>query len=230
MTDIHSHVLPFVDDGSDSFDNSFALLENIVSQGVDKVILTPHFKRGTYNLSADVLKEKFSEFSKAVSERNIPVKLYLGQEILCDGNVYDLIKEGKVLTMNGTKYVFLEFNYFGYTDIVDYAYNVLAMGYIPVIAHIERYVYLSLKSLVELKKIGALIQVNASSITGESGRAFRKKTLATIKSGLVDFVATDAHFGRTSNLLKAYKIIKRKFGETVANDLFNENAKVFNLE
>lgn len=226
MIDIHSHILPFVDDGSDDSEKSIELLKNIASQGVDKVICTPHYKRGIYELTTDQIKAKFNEFNSLVKDRNIPIKLYLGAEILCDDKIYDNIKQGKVLTINDTKYILIEFSYFNYTDIVDYAYNIKLLGYIPVIAHVERYSYLRAEDLIELKKIGALIQVNSSSITGESGKEFRKKVLATIKSGLVDFISTDAHVQRKVDIENAFKIVKRKFGKTIADRLFEENAKI----
>ena len=230
MTDVHSHILPFVDDGSDSYEKSFEMLERAYKSGVDKIILTPHFKRFSYGTDKDKILQRFKDFESAVKERAIPVKLYLGQEILCDEKLYDDLKEGRVLTINSTKYVFLEFDYFEYADIVDFAYNVKAMGYIPVIAHIERYKYLSAKALIDLKKDGALIQVNAASVTGEYGKAFRKKVITAIKGRLVDFVATDTHYGREVPLCDAYKIIKKRFGTKMADDLFINNAEKFNLE
>ncbi|MBQ3235866.1 MAG: hypothetical protein IJA97_06895 [Clostridia bacterium] len=229
MTDIHSHILPFVDDGSDSYEKSFKMLEHAVSNGVDKIILTPHFKRRAYGQNTAKVAEEFEKFRTAVKDRNIPVKLYLGQEILCDDRLYEDLKQGNLLTLNGSKYLFLEFDYFEYADIVDFAYNVKAMGYIPVIAHIERYKYLTAKALIDLKKEGALIQVNSASVTGHYGRAFKKKVLVAIKSGLVDFVATDTHYGREECLSDAYKVVKRRFGKETADKLFITNAELFNL-
>lgn len=229
MIDIHSHVLPFVDDGSNDNEKSLELLKTLVEQGVSKVICTPHYKRDIYELSTSLIKKRFNEFCALVKEREIPIELYLGSEILCEQGVYDLIRENKVLSLNGSKYVLLEFDYFNYADIVDYAYNIKTMGYIPVIAHIERYSYLSAKRLIELREMGALIQVNSSSITGESGKEFMKKAFATIKAGFVDFIASDAHVGRNVSIQKAYKIIKRKFGTSVAEDLFINNAEIFDL-
>ncbi len=229
MIDIHSHILPFVDDGSDDNEESIEMLKKLASQGVEKIICTPHYKRGVYELSPSRIKERFDKFYDTVKERNIPIKLYLGQEILCDSNVYDLIKQNKVLTLNGTNYILIEFNYFNYTDIVDYAYNIKTMGYVPIIAHVERYSYLTAHDLIELKSLGALIQVNSSSITGDNGKELKNKVLVAIKSGLVDFISSDAHTKREVDLLKAQKIINRKFKNKVCDDLFKNNAKVFNL-
>ncbi|MBE5743225.1 MAG: hypothetical protein E7358_00715 [Clostridiales bacterium] len=226
MIDIHSHILPYVDDGSNDSEESISLLENMVSQGVDKIICTPHYKRGIYDLSASQIRLKFNEFNNLVIERNIPVKLYLGSEILCDDRVYDVIKNGNALTINDKKFVLIEFNYFYPDDVIDYAYNVKTMGYTPIIAHVERYNYLTIEDIFELKNLGALIQINTSSIVGENGKEFRKKAFNAIKRGLVDFISTDAHVNRKVEIEKCYKIIKRKFNKEVADNLFENNAKI----
>lgn len=227
MIDIHSHILPFVDDGSDDLEKSIELLKVAVSQGVDKVICTPHYKSGVYEYSPSEIENEFNKFCSLVKERDIKVELFLGEEILCNDKIYDLIKQEKVLTVNKTKYILIEFNCFNYIDILDYAYNIKIMGYIPVIAHVERYSYLNLQDLIELKNLGALIQVNSSSVVGIDGKEFRKKAFAAIKIGLVDFISSDMHVNRNFNFEKAYKIIKRKFGKETAQKLFEENAKIF---
>lgn len=229
MTDVHTHVMPFVDDGSDSFENSLALVKLLESEGVDKIILTPHYKKGRYEPTPERLNEEFNNFSKQVSDSGAKVELYLGEEVFCDKGIYELIKQNKILTLNGTQYLLIEFDYFNYTDIADFVFNLKTLGYIPVIAHVERYTYLDVDTLIEIKSQGALIQVNSSSVIGESGKKMQKKVLATIKSGIVDFVSTDIHYKRQSSIKKAYKIVEKKFGKKVAEDLFTNNAKIFNL-
>ena len=84
MTDVHTHVMPFVDDGSDSFENSLALVKLLESEGVDKIILTPHYKKGRYEPTPERLNEEFNNFSKQVSDSGAKVELYLGEEVFCD--------------------------------------------------------------------------------------------------------------------------------------------------
>ncbi len=227
MVDVHSHVLPFVDDGSDSLENSVALVKKLCDDGVKKIILTPHYKIGINEIDKSELFKIFQDFQIEIKNRGFEVELYLGQEVFCNSKIFSLLKEDKVHTINGTKYLLIEFDYFNYIDILDYAYNIKAMGYIPVIAHIERYVYLDADTLIGLHQLGALIQVNASSIIGDYGKKFQKKVFAAIKSGIVNFVATDVHHGREVLLSSAYKIVSKKFGKNVAENLFINNAKVF---
>lgn len=226
MTDMHSHILPFVDDGSNSVDKSLQLVKTLTEQGAKKIFLTPHYKAGEHEKSAQEIKERFDNFYKEVKDSKIDVELYLGQEIFCNENTYDLLKEGKLLTLNNTKYILIEFDYFNYTDISDYVYNLKTLGYIPIIAHIERYKYLDADTLIDLKHMGALIQVNASSVVGKRNKTYQKKVFAAIQLGLVDFVSTDIHIGRECFYEKAYNIVKKKFGKNVAEKLFIENAKV----
>ena len=227
MIDVHSHILPFVDDGSSSYESSVQLLRNLRNDGITKIILTPHYKRGVNDIEKSKLISEFKDFQAKIKSEGIDVELYLGQEVFCDSKIFSLLEEDKLCTINGTKYLLIEFDYFNYTDILDYVYNIKLMGYIPVIAHIERYGYLDADTLIGIHQLGALIQVNASSILGDNGKKFQKKVFATIKSGLISFVATDIHGGREISLSSAYKIVNKKFGKKVADNLFYNNAKVF---
>lgn len=226
MIDIHSHILPEVDDGSPSLDVSLEMLKNEERQGVKAIVLTPHYKEGKYEVGREKLIEKLKAFQDLANENGIGVELKLGQEIFVTDSVYDKLGSDELLTMNGTKAVMLEFHYVLNSDIADTAYNFKALGYIPIIAHIERYSYIHKTDAVyEIKCNGGLIQVNASSVIGESGKHVQKFVLSLIKEGLVDFVAGDYHSGRGVFLKEAYDLVSKKFGEEMARKLFEENAK-----
>lgn len=225
MFDIHSHALPFVDDGSDSVEESIKLLKSEQANGVKNVILTPHYKKGSYECSVTEIKKQFDDFCHAAQESKLDINLYLGQEIYCDSRIYDLLKEKKVLTLNGGPCVLVEFDYFNETDIQDYVYNIKSLGYIPVIAHVERYRYLDWNTIFDLRRIGALIQVNASSITGEYGKQFQKKVITAMKKGLIDFVASDIHKGRECTIQKAFKIASKAIGKKNAQVIFKYGAE-----
>ena len=167
----------------------------------------------------------FLTFKNQVEALGIKVELCLGQEVYCNENIYNLLKSGEVLTLNDTKCILVEFNYVQETDIVDYVYNLLSFGYVPIIAHVERYGYLTVDDIARLKELGAYIQVNANSVIGEDGKDVQKLVLNLIKNNLVDFVATDIHIRRNSSLKLAYNFISKKFKEEVAKNLFIENAK-----
>ncbi len=227
MIDIHSHVLPFVDDGSSSLSQSLKLIEMESKNGVKKIICTPHYKKNIFDKNIQELQLAFESLKDKIKENNIPIQLFLGQEIYCTSDIYNLLKENKVLTVNGTKCILIEFNYYEEQDIADYVYNLKMLGYTPIIAHIERYVYLDWDNLFDLKQLGALLQVNASSVIGEDGRTIKKRVLHAIKQGLIDFVASDTHSDRGVSIYKAYKTVVKVAGQEIAEKLFKSNAETY---
>lgn len=225
MIDIHSHLLPNVDDGSESLETSLDILKKQEAIGVTKVILTPHYKSSTNSYTQPELIEKFNKFKDVVKQNGINVELFLGQEVYCNSKIYSSIKDGEVLTINNTKYILVEFHYFNDTDIADYVYNLITLGYVPIIAHIERYTYLDWNTIFDLKQMGALIQVNAASIIGKNGRRVQKYLLDAMGRGLIDFVASDTHTKRQTELDKAYKKICKTLGKDIAELVLQENAE-----
>ena len=222
MIDIHSHILHSVDDGSRNVAQSLAMLKEEENQGVTDVVLTPHYRADYLPKNGDI-RLKFDELKQCAEQSGIRVNLYLGQEIFSFEGVADALKDGKVFTMNGSKYVLVEFSSKHVDDIPETVYMLVTNGYIPIVAHIGRYFYANIETAREIKELGGLIQINASSICGPF--VYKRKALAFIKAGLADFVASDVHYNRKNYMLKAYKKVEKKFGKETADKLFTENAK-----
>ena len=222
MIDIHSHILQAVDDGSISIEQSLEILKEEEIQGVTDVILTPHY-RADYLTDREVIENNFAELKEAVKNRGINVNLYLGQEIYIFSDLVNALKDGKLLSMNGTKYVLVEFSMKHPMDVAETVYMLIRNGYIPIVAHIGRYFYVDIDTAREVKELGGLIQINASSLC-RSFR-FKRKAMNLIKHGLVDFVASDVHAARKNDMKKAYQMISKKFGAETADKLFTETAK-----
>ncbi len=222
MIDIHSHILHAVDDGSESIAQSLEMLKEEEMQGVTDVILTPHY-RADYLPDVETIEKNFAELKDAINSSGIRVNVYLGQEIFVFSDFVKAIKEGKVLTMNGTKYVLVEFSMKRPMDVTETIYMLVSNGYIPIVAHIGRYFYVDTDTAKEIKELGGLIQINATSLC-KSGTS-KRKAINLIKSGLVDFIASDIHSSRKNEMQKAYNIVSKKFGEETAENLFTENAK-----
>ena len=224
MIDIHTHILPFVDDGSKSTENSLKMLCDLSDNGVTDVIITPHY-RGSFVASKSILLEEFEKIKELAKE--IPLNLYLGQEIYCNRQAMNLLTEGELLTLNGTKYVLLEFHYHNPTDIVEAVYVAKTRGFIPIVAHVERYEYLDFKDLYEfyeIKNLGGLIQINASSLLKKSNPAYFKRVTKLLKLGLVDFIASDCHDFRPIRIGEVRKLVEKKYGKQTATKLFDTNA------
>lgn len=224
MIDIHSHVLPFVDDGSQEINSSIKMIKDSINQGVTDIILTPHY-RMNYKLTPQQINLEFNKFKKIVADEGLDINLFLGQEIYIDDNYKQYFVDGNLITLNKSRYVLIEYDFIKKVDYVEIAYEIIRLGYIPVIAHFERYLRTDLFIAVEIKNMGGLIQVNAESIVGKQKRCFYKKVKQLFKNDLVDFVASDVHDYRDNHLFKAYKFVEKKFGTDVAKKTFIDNAK-----
>ena len=217
MIDIHTHIIPGVDDGSPNLETSIEMIKHEISIGVDSIICTPHHIYHRYEKSVEEIKSNFRLLKEAVEKENLPIKLYLGQEI-CYSHREDIIKmlqEGKLLTLNNTNRVLLEFHFTREPeDLLDIIYNFSIHGYEVIIAHVERYEWMTLDKVIALKGEGALIQINSNSYLGLTTWKEKRFTKLLLKKGLVNYVASDTHSFRPSSLDKSYKKIKNP-------DLFN---------
>ena len=217
MVDIHTHVIPNVDDGSPSLSESINMIKHEISIGVDTIYCTPHHIYKRYEKSVDTIKSQFELLKKEVEKENLPIKLYLGQEICYSHreDIISMLKAGKLLTLNNTNRVLLEFSFTREPeDVLDVIYNFNVNGYEAIIAHIERYEWMTIDKVKALRNEGALIQINSNSYLGMTTWKEKRITRKLLKLGLVDFVASDTHSFRPSTLDKSYKKIKTP-------DLFN---------
>ena len=223
MTDIHCHVLPFVDDGSDGIETSLSMLEEQIKQGVKNVIVTPHYRENFYFAKDSEIIETFNELKAATKEKGLDVNLYLGREITVYNGLEENLKAGKFLSLAESKFVLLEFPYDTDTDIEEICYKVKLCGLVPVVAHVERYSYYrSIEKIERLKASGVVIQVNASPIVKKSFSSENKFVKKLLKARLVDVVASDWHSTRTNYLKEAYDKVKAKYGD-YADLIFDVN-------
>ena len=217
MKDIHTHIIPCVDDGSPNMETSIDMIKHEIAIGVNEIILTPHHIYKRYEKSVEEIKSQFKLLKEEVEKENLPIKLYLGQEICYNHHedIIKMLKEGKLLTLNNTNRVLLEFSFTREPeDILDIIYNFSINGYEVIIAHVERYEWMTIDKVEALKNEGALIQINSNSYLGLTSWKEKRMTRKLIKLGLVDYVASDTHSFRPSTLDKSYKRIKNP-------DLFN---------
>ena len=217
MIDIHTHIIPNVDDGSSSLETSISMIKHEIAIGVNEIICTPHHIYHRYEKSVDEIKKQFALLKQEVERLELPVKLYLGQEI-CYTNREDIIqmlKSGALLTLNNTNRVLLEFSFTHEPeDVSDIIYNFQINGYEVIIAHIERYEWITYDKVLAFHQEGALIQINSNSYLGLTTWKEKRFVRKLLRKGLVDFVASDTHSFRPSTLDKSFKKIKNP-------DLFN---------
>lgn len=226
MIDVHSHVLPFVDDGSPDTESSLILLDECVKSGVTDLFLTPHYMKIRNYLSEYAHnREIFETFQTRVQEAGIPIRLHLGNEIYYTISTPKDLREKKVVPLGDSDKVLLEFSLSEEDeDIAEAIHNIKTLGLVPVIAHPERYPYLKPADFPVMKKMGALIQINASSLLGVHGVDVEKKAFRLIKEGYADFVASDLHRFRRNGMKDAFRIIEKKFGNKTAVRLFDNHS------
>ena len=217
MIDIHTHVIPNVDDGSPNLETSIAMIKHEIDIGVTEIIATPHHIYKRYEKSVEEIKSQFELLKNEVEKQNLPIKLYLGQEICYSHreDILRMLKSGKLLTLNNTNKVLLEFSFHREPeDLMDIIYNFGVNGYEVIIAHVERYEWMNLDKVKALRVEGAKIQINSNSYLGLEGLKEKWFVKKLLKLDLVDYVASDTHSFRPSTLDKSYQKIKNP-------DLFN---------
>ena len=198
LFDMHTHILPGVDDGSVNMNMSLEMLHIAYDEGVRNIVLTPHYILGNNSYTYDELSERFD---KLIEEKNkdkelAEINLYLGNEILYEEGIVTKLKEGDIHTMNGTKYILIEYNtQIPYSEIVHSIDEITQARYWPILAHVERYrtLFGNIGRIEELVSKGCFLQMNVDSVSGSFLDEMRNWCRKLVKSGYITFFATDAH-------------------------------------
>ena len=229
-TDIHCHILYGVDDGSPDKETSMEMLRMAYKEGIRKIILTPHYKPNHHNASPDRIDERLGVLKELLQKEGVDITLYPGNELLYFDEAVHLLNAGVINTMAYSRYVLTEFMpRDDYTYIKSALYGLLSGGYLPILAHIERYECMmsDLDGAYELKRMGIYIQVNAGSVEGKYGRAAKKYTRTLLEDDVVDFVASDAHNtkSRAPEFNKCIKYMEKKLGEETVKRIMTDNPR-----
>ena len=228
MVDIHCHALYGVDDGADNIEESAAMLRQAKSQGVEAVVLTPHYRHGMFPYNKEKITEHFEKLKPLAGDLGVDV--CLGCEYHVNSRITEALTSGRCLSLAGGDFVLTEYSFeTEYSYINEQTRRLLSYGYIPVIAHVERYgcFLKSPKLCAELSNAGAYIQVNADSILGLAGKAAEKFCKKLLKHEWADIVASDAHGvkERASHLGECREHIVKKYGEGYAELLLERNPR-----
>ena len=231
MIDIHSHILPMVDDGSRTIEMSLKMLDEAYRDGTDELVLTPHlaYPYGFIN-PAEKIRSLFEDFKEIVKEAGIPVKLYPGCEYLYrDRDSFEEELE-EITTLNDTRYLLMEF-YFNVEDQIIYEAVKVVMKHqlIPVIAHPERYEAIQISDHLakDIIDMGGMLQMNKGSISGKYGRMARDTIYELLDHDLITFIGSDGHdpSRRNARMYQDYRIISELYGNKRANRIFKENPR-----
>lgn len=231
MIDIHCHILPNVDDGSDNVEMSLSMARNAASEGITHIVATPHHRNGHYNNTKAEIISFVQALNDEIRQQGIPITILPGQETRVNGEMVEDYEDGNLLTLNNTeRYIFVEFPT---NDVPRYTKQLLfelqLKGLTPVIVHPERNraIMENPNRLYRLVKDGSLTQVTAASVVGKFGKKIKELSMQLIEHSLTHFVASDAHnlTSRTFNMKAAYEEIEKEFDYDVADE-FKINAKL----
>ena len=215
MTDIHSHLIYGVDDGSKSIEESLALIKTLKEIGFDNLIMTPHFIEGSDYCSLNPEKlEKLENLRSLIKQEGIDINLYLGNEIFVNDHIPECIENGLAYSLNGSKYFLFELPFHNrIIGLIDMIYELKVAGYTPILAHPERYSYFqeNYHLIDELKEEGVLFQVNFGSIIGLHGKESEKLLKYMLKHRYADYIGTDLHHLNRPDIIDNFRKIEKQF-------------------
>lgn len=198
-TDIHSHLLPGIDDGAKDLETSLQLIRGMKELGYQKLITTPHIIWDMYRNTPAIINDKLEQVQEAIKKEGIEIEIHAAAEYFLDEHVEELLKTKEpLLTISGNK-VLVEFSLaFPSLNIKDILFDMQMQGYQPVIAHPERYIYLQQNKEFyrELKDIGCLFQLNLLALPGFYGRSVKDLAEYLLSNDFYDLVGTDLHHSR----------------------------------
>ncbi|WP_201353798.1 tyrosine-protein phosphatase [Hydrogenimonas urashimensis] len=193
--DIHSHLLPGIDDGSKAMFHSIKFVSAMQKLGYKKLIITPHIMSHRYKNSSKIILEKLEILKDAIADHDIDVTLEAASEYYLDDHFLSLLDKGDILTLHG-KYVLFEMSYTRPpVDLEGIVFNMILAGYIPVLAHPERYIHMhsDFSQYTALKEQGVLFQLNLNSLAGYYSKKVQNVAKKLVNKGMVDFLGSDIH-------------------------------------
>lgn len=230
MIDIHTHILPGMDDGAQTMDDAIAMAKAAADEGITTIIATPHHQNGNYDNPKSSILALAAELNDELKQRGIALTVLPGQEVRLHGDLLDGVVRHEVMALADTPYILIEFPP---DHVPRYAeqllFDVQLKGLMPIIAHPERNAEIieNPDQLYQLIKHGAFAQLTASSITGHFGKKIKTFSFQLIEANLAHFIASDAHNLKTRpfRLRQAYSAIRKEYGANMVY-YFQENAEL----
>lgn len=234
--DIHSHILPGVDDGSKDIAMTMQMLGQVYDEGVRYIVATPHYYPGHKNAPISRIREKFETIRQEAAKQYPDMTIMLGNEIYYKDETVSLLKKNEILTLNDSRYVLVEFNVgLEYKKIYHAIKKFTMEGYYPILAHVERYacLYKQERLVDELVQAGAYIQVNAETFLGGIFDSYKKYCMKLMNSELIHFLGSDCHNidNRCAVMEQAVRVLRKKIEPNILeNVLVNNPIRFLNNE
>lgn len=218
--DMHSHILPGIDDGAPTVKESLLLAQRFVELGFKKLIATPHIMSDYYRNTPDSIKKALDETLEAFEKNQIPLKLEAAAEYYLDETFESKLNKGSLMTM-GKDYLLFELSYINYpNNLAEIIQKLNDKGYKPILAHPERYPYLfgSIENFYKVREFGCYFQLNTISLTGYYGKQVQKAAEELVDHMMVDFIGSDMHH------LKHADALRQSLSNPFLKKLFEESA------
>ena len=225
--DVHSHLIPGIDDGSRNMEESLSLLQGMKNLGYDKIITTPHIMKDSYCNTPVIIRSGLADLRYAAKEKGIDIVIEAAAEYYLDDGFLDHLERGDMMTLEG-KYILFETSYFAKPlQLEEMIFEISAAGYIPVMAHPERYRYIKdpKREYARFKELGVHLQVNLNSLGGHYGKSAKKLAEYLSRSGMISFLGSDVHGKKQieflSEMLKSEAYAEIYTNNTILNNTFN---------
>jgi len=210
-TDIHSHLLPGLDDGVETFEQSEAVIQQFLKLGYTKLITTPHVMSDTYRNTSEDILTRLEALKVYLKEKQIDIHIEAAAEYYLDEHVFGMVEKKQPMLSFGKRYLLFETNFITEPfNLKEFIFLAATNGYKPVLAHPERYIYLqnNLEKLEDLLQRGVLFQVNISSITGYYSKEAQSTAQKLIDRGWVHFLGSDCHSQQHIKLISEAQKLK----------------------
>ena len=230
MIDIHSHILPNIDDGAGNLEDTLQMARLAVKEGIDTILATPHHKNGVYENERDSILNSISSVNNYLEENQVPLQVLPGQEVRVYGEVLEDMSKGLIQTLNDSSYLLIEFSS---NHVPRYAerlfFELQQNGINPILVHPERNMAImeDPNILYEFVQKGVSAQITAGCVAGKFGKKIKKLSSSLIAANLIHFVASDAHNTTTRQfwMQEALDEIEDQFGIDQIY-YFEENAQL----
>ncbi|MBD9158462.1 MAG: hypothetical protein EGQ16_04800 [Clostridiales bacterium] len=231
MIDVHSHILPNIDDGSRSIDETFNLIKEAKEAGFEGIICTSHYMENYYETDRPEREVWINAIHENLKNKNIEMNLYLGNEIYMSDNIIKLLEDGKATTMNDTSYVLFELPLnVEPMNLYDMVYEMQQYKIVPILAHPERYSFVQTdpELIYDLIDKGVLMQANYGSIVGQYGKKAQMIVQKFLENNMIHMLGTDAHRQNTiyPKIPEILVELKSLIGEEKLNELTTINPEL----
>ncbi len=206
LTDIHSHLLPQLDDGVTSLQESEKLIQQFIQLGYSKLVTTPHIMSDFYRNEPEQIKERLEALQMHLKDQQVDITIEAAAEYYLDEVLISKVKSNESLLTFGSSYLLFETNFLTEPfQLNEFIFSVTTQGYKPVLAHPERYQYLvnNFDKVEDLRNRGVLFQINIPSILGAYSKPIQKLSIHLIDKGYVEFLGSDCHNQMQMELLKS---------------------------